>query len=87
MYTNRETTHGIETIKQFIIKHSHEIRNDIPADLIINKLNLVMKSNVFCFVDLRFHKKCGTAMGTITAVKYAALYYALHEEELLILNY
>ena len=87
MYTNIETTHGIETIKQFITKHSQEIKNDIPTELLIKLLNLVMKNNVFRFGDLWFHQRCGTAMGTITAVKYATLYYALHEEELIIPKY
>ena len=46
-----------------------------------------MKNNVFRFRDLWFHKKCGTTKGTINAVKYATLYYALHEDEVLIPKY
>ena len=42
---------------------------------------------MFRLGDLWFHQRCGTAMGTMTTVKYATLYYALYEEELLIPKY
>ena len=46
-----------------------------------------MKNNIFIFGDLYFLQKCGTAMGTIVAVKYATIYYASHENNTLIPKY
>ena len=87
MYTNISTSHGLATLEKFIKKHEHKIKKHFPTDFIIQLLQIVMENNIFRFGDLWFKQLNGTAMGTISAVKYATLYCALHEEEYIIPKY
>ena len=86
MYTNIDTNHGLLVLSDFI--HTHALSDStFPTNTIIKLLTIVMKNNVFTFGDLYFLQKCGTAMGTIVAVKYATIYYASHENNTLIPKY
>ena len=42
-----------------------------------------MTHNIIQFSDKYFIQKCGTAMGTPPAPKYATLYFAIHELKIL----
>ena len=86
MYTNIDTNHGLLILSDFI--HSHALSDPtFPTNTVIKLLTIVMKNNIFTFGDLYFLQKCGTAMGTIVAVKYATIYYASHENNTLIPKY
>ena len=86
MYTNIDTNHGLQILTEFITLHSQTDEN-FPKKTIIELLTLVMKNNIFTFGDLYFLQKCGTAMGTIVAVKYATLYFASHENNTILPKY
>ena len=86
MYTNIDTNHGLQILSEFIYSHA-TTDNTFPTKTLIKLLTLVMKNNIFTFGDLYFLQKCGTAMGTIVAVKYATIYYASHENNTLIPKY
>jgi len=87
MYTNIDTPHGLEILSQFIHEHALAIDDNFPVNTVIKLLTLVMKNNIFSFGDLYFLQKCGTAMGTIVAVKYATIYCASHEQNHLLPKY
>lgn len=87
MYTNIDTNHGLSTISTFIQINLHLLPPEYPMKLILHLLTLVMKKHVFKFGDLWFLQKKGTAMGTIVAVKYSIIYFALHEQLTILSKY
>lgn len=87
MYTNIDTDHGLQILSEFINEYSSTVDPDFPSDTVIKLLTIVMKNNIFTFGDLFFLQKCGTAMGTIVAVKYATIYCASHEQNFILPKY
>ena len=80
MYTNIDTTHGLQTLKQWFALHSHELPQDYNVDMVIRATEIVMRNNVFQFDDTYWIQLTGTAMGTNLACMYATIYYSYHEE-------
>jgi hypothetical protein len=88
MYTNINTTHGINTIEKWLQLHKSELPENFPPIYILVKvLEEVMTNNVFRFDDTYWHQISGTAMGTSVACAYATIYYSYWEETTLLPNY
>ena len=79
MYTNIDTDHALETLKQWLHLHRYALPSGFPTTLILKALNLVMRNNVFQFDDTYWLQLTGTAMGTSVACMFATIYYAYHE--------
>lgn len=77
MYTNIDTDHAMTVFADFL-RH-HPLCKNIPADLVLDLLDLIMRRNIFKFSDRYFHQQRGTAMGAPPAVVYATIYFAIKE--------
>jgi len=75
MYTNINTTTGIQSIKKFIQNNQDVIPEEFPSDLLLQILQIVMENNIFTFGNTTWLQLSGTAMGTPVACAYATLSY------------
>lgn len=82
MYTNIDTKHALDEIKEFFQSDeflSFELNLDTSA--ILQGLNILMRHSIFKFNQRYFVQLTGTAMGTPPAPPYATLYFYLHERK------
>jgi hypothetical protein len=84
MYTNINTQHGLDTLRNWFHLHRHDLPRRFPVDMILAATELIMTCNVFQFDDTYWLQTSGTAMGTSLACMYATVYYAYHEETILL---
>ena len=83
MYTNINTDKAIAVIATYL--HANEqLFPEVPVDALIEALRIIMTNNIFRFGDTTWHQLEGTAMGTPPAPPYATLFYAIHEDTLLL---
>jgi hypothetical protein len=75
MYTNINSTTGIQSIKDFIQDNQDVIPEEFPSDLLLQVLQIVMENNIFTFGNTTWLQLSGTAMGTPVACAYATLSY------------
>ena len=87
MYTNIDADHSVTIIKKWLEEYKHELPSNLPSNLLIPSLKVVMKNNVFTFGDTFWLQKTGTAMGTTCACMIATLYYAYHERNFILPKY
>ena len=87
MYTNIDTTHGLQVIEAWLALHAHELPVGFPTPMVLKALKLVMFNNVFQFDDTYWLQKTGTAMGTNLACVYATIYFSYLEETKLLRVY
>lgn len=83
MYTNIDTAHAIPLVRRFLlekVKPNLPSGEDFPVENIVKALDLVMRYSAFQFGDTYWRQVSGTAMGTPCAVPYATIYFAVHEE-------
>jgi hypothetical protein len=79
MYTNIQPDVGIEAIAGWMQAYPQTVPKDIPQELHLQLLNIIMRRNVFSFDDTNWLQTIGTAMGTPCACSYATLSYDFHE--------
>jgi len=79
MYTNIDTSLGVESIKQLIHDHLNSLPPNFPTSLLLEVLTIVMKHNIFSFADTFWLQLSGTAMGTPVACTYAMLSFGHYE--------
>jgi hypothetical protein len=82
-YTSIPTDKALEKIAAYIRRNEHRFPQ-IPVEALIEALEIVMVNNIFTFGDTAWLQNNGTAMGTPPAPQYATIYYAIHEDELLV---
>jgi hypothetical protein len=70
MYTNIDTQHAMETLRNIIPPH------------VLSALDIIMNNNVFQFSDTYWLQLDGTAMGTPPACTWATLYFSAYEDKL-----
>ena len=87
MYTNIDTKIGIQAFRDIFATFSEKIPDNLPQDLFLTILELVMRNNIFAFGDTTWIQLTGIAMGTSCACMYATLTYAYHEETMLLPTY
>jgi hypothetical protein len=73
LYTNIQQEEGLEAVKE-ALEENKDL--EIPAEFILQLLDLVLKCNVFEFNSELFLQIIGTAMGTRAAPSYANLFLA-----------
>jgi len=87
MYTNIDTTLGIDAIRQFLITNENDLPTNFPVQLFLNILETVMRNNIFSFGETYWIQEAGTAMGTPSACAYATLSYGHYENESILNNF
>jgi hypothetical protein len=63
MYTNINTDRALQFVSQHIREHVSEFSN-VPAEALIEALEIIMTLNVFTFGDTTWIQDRGTAMGS-----------------------
>jgi len=79
MYTNIDTDLGLATLRDFLTYNNTHLPPDFPTDFFLNIMEIVMKNNIFSFMDTYWLQLSGTAMGTPVACSYATITYGHHE--------
>ena len=79
MYTNIDTGLGLATLKDFLTCNNTHLPPDFPTDFFLSIMEIVMKNNIFSFMDSYWLQLSGTAMGTPVACSYATITYGHHE--------
>jgi hypothetical protein len=79
MYTNTDTTTGLNAIKNFIQSNRDHIPSGFPCNLFLQILDLVMRNNIFSFADTYWLQLSGTAMVTLVACAYATVTFSHYE--------
>jgi hypothetical protein len=79
MYTNIDTDLGLATLKDFLTCNNTHLPPDFPTDFFLSIMEIVMKNNIFSFMDSYWLQLSGTAMGTPVACSYATITYGHHE--------
>jgi hypothetical protein len=87
MYTNIDTSLGLETLKDFLLENSTGISTSFPTNLFLQIMELVMRNNIFSFQDTYWLQTSGTAMGTPVACAYATIMYGHYENSVLLPNF
>ena len=78
MYTNIQTRPALNQIVQYLNGNKTKYQN-IPVNYMLRALCLIMKNNIFCFVDRHWLKLKGIAMGTPPTPTYATFFYGVSE--------
>jgi hypothetical protein len=67
MYTNIDTGLGLATLRNFLTYNNVHLPPDFPTDFFLSIMEVVMKNNIFSFMDTYWLQLSGTAMGTPVA--------------------
>jgi hypothetical protein len=89
MYNNIDTNHAISVISTWLdeLYSLRELPRNFPLEAVKEAMRLVMRNNLFEWGDLCFLQLLGTAMGTSAAVMWATIYYATHENNVILPKY
>jgi len=87
MYTNIDTTLGLDTMKEFLSANSTNISPTFPTHLFLQIMEVVMRNNIFAFQDTYWLQTSGTAMGTPVACAYATVTYGHYENSTILTNF
>ncbi len=87
MYTNIDTTIGLQSIRAFLEHNKDCIPSNFPSELFLNILELVMNNNIFSFADTKWLQLAGTAMGTPAACAYATITYGHYENTVILTEF
>jgi len=79
MYTNIDTTTGLNAMKNFIQSNRDHISSSFSCDLFLQVLRLVIQNNIISFADTYWLQLSGTAMGTPVACAYATVTFGHYE--------
>ncbi len=79
MYTNIDTTTGLQTFRHLFHTYNDSIPITFPKDLFLTTLEIIMSNNIFSFSDTFWLQLQGTAMGTPAAPLYSIITYGYHE--------
>jgi hypothetical protein len=84
MYTNIDTTTGVNTFKEFLTTNSDKLQKEFPTLLFLRILEIVMRNNIFSFGETYWLQLTGTAMGTPAACNYATITFGHYENSTLL---
>jgi len=84
MYTNIDTTIGIQSVRGFLDTNKEKLSPDFPSYLFLEVLEAVMQNNMFSFGDTFWLQLTGTAMGTPVACAYDTVTYGNYDNNLLL---
>jgi len=78
MYTNIDTTTGLQTFTKLFERYKDHIPNSFPKEFFLETLKIIMNNNIFSFGDTYWQQLQGTAMGTPAAPLYSIITYGYH---------
>jgi len=81
MYTNINSSQGIQAITDWLEDYTNEISTNFSIDFFLQTLKIVMTHNVFQLDDTFWLQTCGALMGTSCACAYATLYWGYIERK------
>ncbi len=84
MYTNIDTTLGMDAIRQFLITNENDLPTNFPVQLFLSILETVMRNNIFSFGETYWIQEAGTAMGTPVACAYATITFGHYENTIIL---
>jgi hypothetical protein len=87
MYKNIDTNTGIRAFKMLFSEYRNLIPNDLPQELFLNILIIIMENHIFKFGDTYWLQTQGTAMGTPAAPLYSILTYGYYENTTILNNF
>jgi hypothetical protein len=87
MYTNIDTTLGLDTMKELLSANSTNISPTFPTHLFVQVMEVVMRNNIFAYQDTYWLQTSGTAMGTPVACAYATVTYGHYENSTILPNF
>ena len=87
MYTNIDTTTGLQTFNCLFDRYKDRIPNSFPKEFFLETLRIVMNNNIFSFGDTYWQQLQGTAMGTPAAPLYSIITYGYHENTQILNTY
>jgi hypothetical protein len=73
MYINIRLDVGIAEIAGWMKASPHTVPKDVPQQLLLKLLVIIMRHNVFSFHDTNWLQEIGTAMGKPCACSFATL--------------
>jgi hypothetical protein len=73
MYTNLDTTTGLQALRQLFQTYNNLIPASFPRVFFLTSLEIVMKNNIYTFGDTSWWQLQGTAVGTPAAPLYSIL--------------
>jgi len=79
MYTNIDTTTGLQTFIKLFDRYKDCIPNSFPKEFFLQTLGIIMNNNIFSFGDTYRQQLQGTAMGTPAAPLYSIITYEYYE--------
>jgi hypothetical protein len=79
MYTNIDTTTGLQTFIKLFDRYKDCIPNSFPKEFFLQTLGIIMNNNIFSFGDTYWQQLQGTAMGTPAAPLYSIITYEYYE--------
>jgi hypothetical protein len=79
MYTNIDTTTGLQRFRNLFNTYKDSIPTTFSKDLFLTTLEIVMNNNIFSFGDTFWLQLQGTVMGTPAAPLYSIITYGYHE--------
>ena len=71
LYTNIPHNEGIRACYQALLLREESNPQQLPAEVLTELLEVVLKNNTFDFNDKQYKQLYGTAMGTVAAPFYA----------------
>jgi hypothetical protein len=87
MYTNIDTTVGIQSFRDFFASHKTLMPVNFPVNLFLRILELVMSNNIFSFGNTTLLQLSGTAMGTPAACSYATITYGQYKNTMILTEF
>jgi hypothetical protein len=84
MYTNIDTTLGMDAIRQFLITNENDLTANFPVQLFLSILETVMRNNIFSFGETYWIQEAGTAMGTPVACTSATITFGNYENTIIL---
>jgi predicted DNA-binding protein (UPF0251 family) len=84
MYTNIDTTSGLQSIRNFLTCNQDYIPDTFPGNLFLEILETVMNNNIFSFSNTFWHQLSGTAMGTPAVCAYATITFGHYENSIIL---
>jgi hypothetical protein len=81
MYTNIDTTTGIDALSKLLWTHKESTDPSFPTEFFLTTMEIIMNNNIFMFGDTYWIQLKGTAMGTPAAPLYSILTFGHHENE------
>ncbi|MFN9981691.1 MAG: hypothetical protein ACK53Y_17325, partial [bacterium] len=87
MYTNIDTTTGLQAFQNLFNTYHEAIPTTFPKEFFLKTSEIVMNNNIFSFGDTFWQQLQGTAMGTPAAPLYSILTFRYHENTSILPNF